>query len=79
MVRNEFPASEVEKPVDGAFIAILDEHATECFGGEFVFVMVLEAGVGCAAKYLNMSEVTGETNGKGVWNTARTCGCNRRG
>jgi hypothetical protein len=37
---NEFLGSEVEKLVAQAIIALPDEHASECFGGEFVSVAV---------------------------------------
>jgi hypothetical protein len=76
---NEFAGSEVEKPIAGAIIAIPDEHAPECFGGEFVHVAVIPADVGLAAENLNVSEVSGDTIENDVWNTARTCRCSGRG
>jgi hypothetical protein len=55
---NEFPGSKVEKPIARAIIAIPDENAAECFGGEFVHVAVLQAEVEGATEYLNVKFLT---------------------
>jgi hypothetical protein len=55
---NEFPGSEVDKPIAQAIIAIPDENAAECFGGEFVHVAVLQAEGEGATEYLNVKFLT---------------------
>jgi hypothetical protein len=55
----EFAGGEVEKLVARAIIVVTDEHAAECFGGEFVHVAILHAEVGRAAEDIDMSEVIG--------------------
>jgi hypothetical protein len=38
---NKFAGGEVEKPIAWTIIALPDEHAAKCFGGEFGPVLVL--------------------------------------
>jgi hypothetical protein len=71
---NEFPGSEAEKPLAWAIIAVSNEHSAKRFGRQFVPIAILQAEVCCAAEYLNVCEVSGDTMEKGVWNTARPGG-----